>query len=148
MDSSFMEIDREILDKLEQYCERVIGEVEKNYGGKPETHSYRVDQMVLNLIESFIESHFRVCSIHETFMQNIRKSKSFTIDENGKIVLAGKLGKGIDEKAKQSLIEIVAISQELREETGVPAEVFTMRLFLVFMTILTKIYREYKSQFA
>ena len=146
MVSGFMGIGPEILNELEQYCERITAEIEKNRGGRAETHSYRVDQVALNLIESFIESHFRVCSIHETFMENIRKSKSFMIDQNGKIILAGKLGKKLDEQAKQAMIEIVDISQELREETGVPAEISTMRLFLSFMIILTGMYRKYKSQ--
>lgn len=145
MTSSYWEIDPAILDELERYSEKTTNEIERDYGGRPETHSYRVDQIVLNTIESWIERHFRVCGIHEVFMERIRKSKNFSIGEDGKIILTKKLGNKLDRQAKNTITEIIKISQELRKETGVPAEVFTMRLFLNFITILTKIYREAKS---
>lgn len=147
MTYELMEIDPEFLNKIEKYCEEVINEIELAFGGRPETHSFRLDQAVLNLIESFVEYHFQHCEIHEKYLEKIRKSKSLIINEKGKIGLTKIDEKRINDQAKKTIMNITNISQKLRNNTGVPAEIFVQRLLMSYLTVLTRLYREVKAKY-
>ena len=85
--------------------------------------------------------------MHEVFMKRIRKSKNIIINQKGIMGLAARHSNILNEQAKEAIIKISEISQELADETGIPVEIFMIRFLLSYMPLLSKIYVAAKSKY-